>query len=397
MNKNSTIILLILTTLFASYLASVISCSTQTAQILDFETEDVSEFLEEASLEESVDCRDRNVCVVKCPNGEDRFFDLAPLLKYETTKQNSNQKNKKWFEEYQAYREVCIKRSGTKDLNEETKEIFKIFNQKLSKFLDKPQKQIDENIFKGVVSTWSFNYEKYIKGLKGLTKEKKTAAIAFSKFLWVMRSLKRLCTNKKHSVSEVVGKFKLFDVDYRDRMFRARGADYSQDPGKKTKIKKETLSGLYAYLNEHQFKSNMDMAKAKGDTKEYQSKKQELDYYEELKNSVVKPVVKLYMKETYHDYCQCSGFKTWYENTMKSSEQYLWDHMRMVKANLSVFPKYFETMDSACNNTITNAPASKSKSKSKRRKKFYRKNFRKQFQALSQENETFSEDTNDYY
>eukprot|EP01080_Neovahlkampfia_damariscottae_P013067 gene13067-8275_t len=162
--------------------------------------------------------------------------------------------------------------------------------------------------------------------LKGLTKEKKMAAIAFSKFLWVMRSLKRLCTNKKHSVSEVVGKFKLFDVDCRDRMFRARGADYSQDPG------------LYAYLIEHQFKSNMDMAKAKGDTKEYQSKKQELDYYEELKNSVVKPVIKLYMKETYDDYCQCSGFKTWYENTMKSSEQCLWDHMRMVKANLSVFP-----------------------------------------------------------
>eukprot|EP01080_Neovahlkampfia_damariscottae_P008557 gene8557-380_t len=293
--------------LISSITAVPIRCAEQTINAVTLED---TEKVLDAMAEGTVDCYDRNVCMVKCSDGSKKFFDLAPLLKYETLNQNPDDRNKKWYEEYQAYRYVCVKRADDQ-ATPQTKQLFGIFNQIISKFLGIPVSTIEQHVF---------------KDLPGIEKDKKDAAGSFAALIWVMRSFKRICTERHATLNDVMAKFKQFDADYKQRMFRAGGSDYSADPG------------LYAYLNEYRYQT-------------WANQGNKLYYYNYLKNSVIQPISQLYMKREYKDFCNCEGFKHWYANTMRISDYNLWEQNRMLKSNLVKFPAYFQQMDAVCKNS----------------------------------------------
>jgi hypothetical protein len=291
---------------------------------------------QEDFVEDVGDCHDKPVCQLDCsfyfPKCTEKlFYDLTPLTKYEPPK---NGEPPKFFEELQAYRDVCIKRSGD-DSNSTNKILFKKMNKKLSEYTGIPISTIEENVFQGDAAYWNHKYEQLIRG-SSIPQIKKVAGEAFVKFLWAIRSFKSLCEKSKYTYREVFDKFAKFDEEYRQRLPQAGGGDYISDPG------------LYAYLTERQLINNSERQKSLGNMVEYNISNQELQDYRRLKAEFIPVALRIFMNKSVSDYCQCKNFQSWYDRVNTMTATYLYNVYKINKDNLSSFKKYFKYMKKSC-------------------------------------------------
>eukprot|EP01080_Neovahlkampfia_damariscottae_P013068 gene13068-8276_t len=99
-------IVIVICALLMTITAVPIRCAHQTINALEFDEEEIILDVDTVIQAATVNCLDKNVCVIECNRyitgcTKNVFFDLKPLLKYETLNQNPDDPNNKWFEEYQ--------------------------------------------------------------------------------------------------------------------------------------------------------------------------------------------------------------------------------------------------------------------------------------------------------
>jgi hypothetical protein len=237
---NSKLLLVLLTCLFCFEVFSApVSCFSGSRNMGSLSMDDdtiseeymVLEDIEENLTLDNGNCQDKAVCQLECsyfyPTCTKKlFFDVTPFTRYQPP---TNGQAPRGYEEFQAYREVCVRRAGD-DTNTANKILFSKVNQKLSEYTGIPVRTIEARLYQGDAHDWNHNYEHILRE-SSISDIKKGAGEGFIKFLWALRSFKTLCQASTYSNEEVMEKFKVFDAEYRTRMFQAGGADYFTDPG----------------------------------------------------------------------------------------------------------------------------------------------------------------------